>query len=150
MEEALHDAPGGLFYAQSLSCALIARLVKNYSARKPAKHTGGSLSDNKKRRIIDFIEAHIGNELSITLLAQEVGLSPHHFSHCFAASFGLSPHRYVLQRRMEKALRMLTMSSQPIVDIAMELGFSSQSHFTQIFRLHTGMTPMRAGVSYID
>ena len=53
-----------------------------------------------------FIEARLGEVLSITLLAQEAGLSPHHFTHSFKESFGLSPHRFVQQRRMEKALKI--------------------------------------------
>ncbi len=93
---------------------------------------------------MDFIEAHLGDDLSVAQLAQEVGLSPNHFANCFTASFGQPPHRYVLSRRIQEALRLLPLSANSIASIAMDLGFSSQSHFTKVFREYTGMTPTQA------
>ena len=68
-------------------------------------------------------------------------LSEFHFARAFRASFGLPPHRYLLRRRIQEALRQLPLSANSIASIAMNLGFSSQSHFTKVFREHTGMTP---------
>jgi AraC family transcriptional regulator len=140
-DEAQSGAQEGGLYAESLSCALIARLAKNHGTRKSEAFPVGGLSASCRCRTIDFIEAHLGDEISITALAKEAGLSPNHFSNCFTVSFGLPPHRYLQQRRVEEALIMLTNSSRSVADIAMDLGFSSQSHFTKIFRRLTGVTP---------
>ena len=142
--EAQNDAAEGGLYAESLSCALIARLANSYGTRKAEAHSVGGLSVRCRNRIVDFIEAHLSEDLSIAVLAEEVGLSPNHFSACFTACFGRSPHRYVQQRRVEEARKMLSMPSRSIAEIALDLGFSSQSHFTKMFHKHTGMTPTRA------
>ena len=141
LEEAQHGAPRGALYIESLSCALLAYLAKMYGKRKAYDQPVGGLSTINRHRMIDYIEAHLGEEVSITDLAKEVGLSPDHFSRCFAVSFGQPPHRYVQQRRIEVALRMLTSSSRSIAEISVELGFSDQSHFTRVYRQQTGMTP---------
>lgn len=144
LEEAQRGAPGGALYAESLSCALIAYLARGYGNRQSYDQPAGGLSLINRGRVTDFIEAHLGEQLSITELAEEVGLSPHHFSRCFTVSFGQPPHRYVLQRRIEAARKMLMFSSRPIAEIAVDLGFYSHAHFTRVFREHSGMTPTRA------
>jgi AraC family transcriptional regulator len=147
LDEALRGAPGGPLYAQGLSCALIARLAEHYGAPRAAEPLAGHLSASVRRRVIDYIEAHLGDELGLADLAQLAGMSTHHFAHCFKASVGMPPHRYVRQCRLDTAARLLTSSSLPIADIALSLGFPSQSHFTQAFRQHTGMTPGAARIS---
>lgn len=144
LDEAQRGAPGGALYAEGLSLALLGRLAEFHRAPITHSRSAGGLSAMSRQRVLDFIEAHLGDDLSITLLAQEVGLSPHHFAHSFKESFGLPPHRFVQQRRMEKALKMLKTSSSSIAEIALALGFASQSHFTQVFRQHTGKTPAAA------
>lgn len=141
LAEAQRGAPGGGLYVESLSCALLAYIAEAYGKGKACNQPVGALSAINRHRIIDYIEAHLGEEMSITGLAKEVGLSPDHFARCFAASFGQPPHRYVRQRRIELARRMLTLSSRSIAEISSELGFSDQSHFTRVYRQQTGMTP---------
>lgn len=144
LDEAQCGAPEGGLYAESLSCALIARLAKDYTSGGADEVSAKGLSASGRRRIVDFIEAHLGDDLSVAQLAQEVGLSPNHFANCFTASFGQPPHRYALSRRIQEALRLLPLSANSIASIAMDLGFSSQSHFTKVFREYTGMTPTQA------
>ena len=141
LEEARNGAAGGTVYVESLSCTLIARLAQYKRNCGTPDHSLGSLSPSRRRLIRDFIEAHLGENVSITTLASVVGLTPSHFSTRFAASFGQPPHRYILQRRIEKAVVLLKKSSTPVVVIATDLGFASQSHFTQVLRRHVGMTP---------
>lgn len=144
LEEAQRGSPEGGLYAESLSCTLIARLAKDYASSGAEDISARGLSTKHRHRIVDFIEAHLGDDLSVAQLAQEIGLSPNHFASCFTASFGLPPHRYLLRRRIQEALRQLPLSANSIASIAMNLGFSSQSHFTKVFREHTGMTPTQA------
>lgn len=142
--EAQRGEQGNDLYVESLSCVLITRLAKCYGNRKAVEKDAGGLSATNRCRVIDFIEANLGANLNISILAKEVSLSPHHFSHCFAASFCQTPHQYVMQRRIEEARRMLKTSSKSLTAIAMDLGFSSHAHFSQVFREHTGLTPSRA------
>lgn len=140
-DEALRGAPAGALYAQGLSCALIARLTEHYAAAGAAEPPSGYLSTHARRQVLEYIDAHLGEDLGLADLARVAGVSTWHFAHCFKASLGISPHRYVRRCRLQAATRLLTSSPLPIAEIALSLGFSSQSHFTQAFREHTGMTP---------
>ena len=92
---------------------------------------------------LDYIEAHLTDELGLVELAAIVELSPHYFGEAFRISTGRSPHRYVMERRIEWARDLLWDADRPIRDIAYAAGFSSQSHFTANFRRVTGVTPGR-------
>jgi AraC family transcriptional regulator len=147
LDEALRGAPGGALYAEGLSCALIARLAEHYGASRAAEPLAGHLSASVRRRVIDYIEAHLGDDLGLADLAQVAGMSTSRFAHGFKASLGIPPYRYVRQCRIDAATRMLALSPLPIAEIALSLGFSSQSHFTQVFREHTGRTPAAARIA---
>jgi AraC family transcriptional regulator len=69
--------------------------------------------------------------------------SPFHFSRSFKQATGVGPQRYVIQRRVERAKRLLRQTRQPIALIAQEAGFADQSHLTQIFHREMGVTPGR-------
>lgn len=87
--------------------------------------------------------ANACNELGLVELAAIAELSPHYFGEAFSLSTGKSPHCYVMERRIECARDLLMDANRPIRDIAYAAGFSSQSHFTVIFRRVTGVTPGR-------
>lgn len=142
-DEAQRGAPGGALYAQGLSCALIGRLGAHYGKPVGAARRG-QLGSTSRQRVLELIEAHLGDDLSVETLAREAALSPHHFAQCFKASMGSTPHRYVLQRRLDRARILLKSTAMPIVEIALALGFASQPHFTQVFREHFGVTPAAA------
>jgi AraC family transcriptional regulator len=112
------------------------------SASLPSRSaTKGGLGASRQRRVIDYIENHLGEDLNLAALAQEAGLSPHHFAKVFKKSVGKSPWQYVSDRRILRAKRMLRDGGQSLAEIAHELGFSSQSHFTDAFRKATGSPP---------
>jgi AraC family transcriptional regulator len=81
--------------------------------------------------------------MGVSELADQVNLSPHYFSLLFKRTFGISPHRYVLQQRIREAQRQLASGRMDISELALHLGFSDQSHFSRAFRRLTGMTPQR-------
>ena len=70
-------------------------------------------------------------------------LNPYHFSRSFKQAVGVGPQRYVMQRRIERAKTLMRRTNQPLAWIALEAGFTDQSHLTSIFRRETGMTPGR-------
>ena len=91
----------------------------------------------------DYVEAHLNDGLSLTILADIACLSPYHFSRSFKQATGVGPQHYVIQRRLERAKRLLRQTHQPLALIAQEAGFADQSHLTSIFRREIGTTPGR-------
>jgi AraC family transcriptional regulator len=134
----------GRLYLEGLASALAVRLLRSsgLSRRSPIPHKGG-LAPRQIRRVLEYIEAHLTDELGLVELAAIVELSPHYFGEAFRISTGRSPHRYVMERRIEWARALLRDEDRPIRDIAYAAGFSSQSHFTANFRRVTGVTPGR-------
>lgn len=125
-----------------LSMALSVRMARRFAAvpRTPEAEARG-LSRERLRRVLDHIEAHLGDDLSLAELASVACLSPFHFSRCFKRSLGVGLRRYVARRRVERAHDMIRRTNQPLAAIAQALGFADQSHFTHAFRLETGATP---------
>jgi AraC family transcriptional regulator len=95
------------------------------------------------RRVLDYIDAQLTGELGLVELAAIAGLSPHHFVEAFKISVGKPPHRFVMERRVQRVLELLRHDDRSIAEIAHAAGFSSQSHLTASFRRVTGVTPGR-------
>jgi len=135
---------GGRLYAESLGTALAVHLLRQYSTSPRARviHRGG-LALRPRQRVIDYINEHLQDELSLFELARIANLSPHHFATVFKASTGISPHRYVIERRIDRARDLLRQEEKTISEIAYAVGFSSQSHLTANFRRTTGVTPRK-------
>jgi AraC family transcriptional regulator len=100
-----------------------------------------ALSQRRIRKLLDYIEQHLGEDLSLDALAAEVGLSPLYLARAFRLAVGQSPHRYVVGRRVEAAKRLLRDGDAPIADVALAAGFSSQSHLSSWFRRAVGVSP---------
>ena len=100
-----------------------------------------SLSYQKLTRVLDLVECRFAGEIGLDELAAEACLSPFHFSRLFQKATGLSPHRYVTERRVREAKSKLAEGRLSLVEIALESGFGSQGNFNRIFRKRTGLTP---------
>jgi AraC family transcriptional regulator len=93
------------------------------------------------RRSLDYLHANFSRDFSLDSIAAAANLSKFYLERVFKKATGLSPHSYMLVLRVERAKQLLSLSSKPIVEIAVELGFSDQSHFTNVFKRMTGFTP---------
>jgi AraC-like DNA-binding protein len=102
----------------------------------------GKLPRGRLRRVQEYIDTHLDSALSTDELAAQAGFSASHFSRSFAKSVGMTPHRYVLRRRVMRAQRLLEDSELSMVEIAISTGFSDQSHFCRRFRELVGLPPM--------
>ena len=91
--------------------------------------------------VISFVEEYLGEHFTLRDLAMEAEVSPFHFARVFKQATGLTPHQYVISRRVERARRLLAKGGRSIAAIAAETGFASQSHLTEMFRREVGMTP---------
>jgi AraC family transcriptional regulator len=127
---------------ESLGTAMYIRIARRFVGRLPLPTSGG-LSPERLRRVRDYVEAHIDEDLSLTVLADIACLSPYHFSRSYKEAAGVGPQRYVIQRRVERAKRLMRQTHQPLALIAREAGFADQSHFTIAFRSEIGVTPGR-------
>jgi AraC family transcriptional regulator len=127
---------------ESLGTALCIRIARRFVGHLPLPTSGG-LSPERLKRVRDYVEAHLDDDLSLTVLADVACLSPYHFSRSFKQATGVGPQHYVIQSRLERAKRLLRQTHQPLALIAQEAGFADQSHLTQMFRREMGVTPGR-------
>ncbi|MEZ2128116.1 MULTISPECIES: helix-turn-helix domain-containing protein [unclassified Sinorhizobium] len=128
--------------ALDLAChLLIHHTLRRHIRRAEREIVRGGLSPSVRRRIVDHIEAHLEQALTLDQLASEAGLSTFHFAKMFRISFGMPPHRYLAERRVERARNLLRSGSIELVQVALACGYASQSHFTKAFRSATGITP---------
>jgi AraC family transcriptional regulator len=131
-----------MLYAESIATVLAVHLVRNYTETGTmTRGLGATLSPYWLRKVIDHIEAHLGDDLTLSELAREVRMSPHYFSTLFRNATGFSPHRYVTHRRIERAKQMLTDRERKLGEIALTLGFATHNRFTEVFARWVGTTP---------
>jgi AraC-like DNA-binding protein len=118
-----------------------------------AKRASGGLAPWQARRIENYTNANLSKPISLADLANECRLSPSYFSVAFKKTVGCAPHRWLLKRRVERAAHLLLTTKQPLVDIALSVGFADQSHFTRVFARYVRATPAawrRACVGLIE
>ena len=127
---------------ESLGTAMCIGIARHFVGHLPLPTSKG-LSPERLRRVRDYVEAHLDEDLSLTVLADIACLSPYHFSRSFKEAVGVGPQRYVIQRRLERAKVLLRRTREPLAVIALEAGFGDQSHFTTIFHREIGVTPGR-------
>jgi AraC family transcriptional regulator len=129
-----------LYYQTALQ-SLAVRLLHGYGAPLPEPDAAGALSRTRLRRVERYVRERLATDLSLDDLAGAVGLSKYHFSRRFKQRTGQSPYQFVIYERVRAARRRLRETPQPLVQIALDVGFSSQSHFTRTFKQHVGVTP---------
>lgn len=144
-EQVLNDMPDGRLYTQGLCIALIGVLAANHTVGENmiTSEKVCRLGVLQQMRLNELIRSDLAADLSLTQLADEVGLSAHYFARVFKATFGTTPHKFVQRQRLEAAMVALQQQAprQSIADIALCHGFSSQAHMTDLMRRHFGVTP---------
>jgi AraC family transcriptional regulator len=129
----------GLGYAQALSVVLAHELV-----RQPApaeNYNRGGLASWQQKRVAEYIDEHLAEDIPLATLASIARLSLFHFARAFKQSFGVPPHRYHATRRIARAKSLLAEPAQSVTEIAFGLGFHELSSFTATFRKLAGTTP---------
>lgn len=130
--------------ADEASRRLILRLAELSGGTVPCWLTDASLFNRRAlAAFVDYIDAHLRVTPTVAEMGRLAALSPSHFARKFRLSTGLSLQRFVNRRRLQKSLVALEASSRPLAQVAVDLGFSSQSHFTRLFSGLTGMTPAK-------
>jgi len=132
------DLPSAPLYAESLCTAMMVRLVQGLPTPGKRRQT---LGPRASRRVAEFIESHLDQRLTLSDLAALVELSVPHFKVLFRETFGMPVHRYVLERRVERARDLLLQGKLSATQIALETGFSHQSHMAHWMGRLLGTTP---------
>ena len=127
-------------FGDSLVTAMIARL-SNLSPQPGRNHRRLGLTMRQLSDVTDFIRANLTRPIRLSELATLAGLSPSQFGRAFKTSTGTTPHQWHLDARIESAKQMLDDPRISLVDVALEAGFSEQSHFSRAFRTATGASP---------
>jgi AraC family transcriptional regulator len=137
-----HSDPWSREYVESLSLVLMHELVRlERTTPAAARPVRGGLPAWQQKRVIEFIEEHLAEEISLAALAELVDLSLYHFARAFTQSFGAPPHRYHMARRMDRAKGLLRKPALSVTQIGARIGFRETSSFTRAFRKFTGLTP---------
>jgi AraC-like DNA-binding protein len=106
-----------------------------------AQQAVGGLSPRALRHVREYIDAHLSEDIGVQVLASLTGLSSCYFARAFKQSARATPHHYLMERRLEYSKKLLIETDLPLAQIALESGFSDQSHFSRRFRLFFGITP---------
>jgi AraC family transcriptional regulator len=128
-------------YAESLASMLIVEMFRASATKPIPPQLTTNAGSARFKPVIDFVEESLDREISLNEMASLVGLSVTHFSHAFRTKYGVSPYRYILQRRIRRAATLLRTTNDTIATIGANVGFASQSHFSQAFARLVGSAP---------
>jgi AraC family transcriptional regulator len=133
---ALHPA-----FGDAMAMALAVHLLEHHADTAASQERAWALSARQLRSVTEYVRANLRAPCDVARLAAEVGLSPAHFSRCFKATCGVTPHQFASRLKMEHARELLLTTGLPVADVAQATGFASRAHFAQVFRRHWGAPP---------
>jgi AraC family transcriptional regulator len=140
--EAQAGSPAGDLFSQAISVALLAHVYDRYDRAGAARRLEGRLSPRQVETVSRYVSDHIRCALSIVELAGLLQLSPAYFCRAFSKTLGVTPHRFVLNERIEIARQRLQQTSPPpMAELAHALGFATQAHFSVVFQKLVGCSP---------
>lgn len=131
-------------FIDHMALAFHAHVMRAYGkAAVPDDLTPGRLSPWQLRRVLDFLSAHLSEDPTVAELARECALSSGYFARAFRRTTGVTPHQWLIRRRVERARGLLLGNGLGLADIALVCGFVDQSHFTRVFTKLEGDSPGR-------
>jgi AraC family transcriptional regulator len=140
-EELMRRQASPLFL-QGIAQAIAIHLARNYAETIKDSPSGSpSLPGYKLRQITDWLAENVAEEFNLDRLAAQAGLSKFYFNRLFKSAMGMSPSRYHITLRMDEAKRLLRETKKSVVDVALDVGYANPSHFAQLFRRETGLSP---------
>jgi AraC family transcriptional regulator len=131
-----------LLMGELLVNAACSRLAKRYAVSKlnmvPRR---GGLPEARLKRVLEYIDANVGRNITLSELAGVVDMSLYYFAVLFRQSTGLSPHQYVLKQRVKRAKELLRNPNLSVLDVSISVGFEQQNNFARAFRRVIGVSP---------
>jgi len=144
MSELAVEKAASRVFVEAASLTLAARLLQKHCDSGACASIGQSpdrLDHVRLRRVLEYIEANIAGDITLSNLAEVAGYSSFHFSRKFTLAMGMSPKRYLSRMRLDQSMAELATGRLPLAQIALNAGFSSQASFTRAFRRATSITP---------
>jgi AraC-like DNA-binding protein len=136
------DCAMSQLHFDALTTSIGVQLVRRWSNRgTTAAPFSGGLSPVRLRRVEEFLLTHLADDIGLDALAAIADLSPKHFARAFRQSTGMPPHRWLIERRIDRAKALLRTADLSLAEIALACGFADQSHFTATFRKIVRTTP---------
>ena len=133
--ELADDAPAGGLFADQVMGEVLHTLAARINVQRPSpRHARERISARTIRRLRDYVESNLAEDLNVAMMANVAGMSPAHFSRAFAATVAMTPFRYVMIRRLARAHELLQRTRLSVLAIAHDIGFKTPSHFTSRFR----------------
>lgn len=135
----------GEIYADAIRLVTVARMISADTTPASLVQTNrdGGLSKWRLKRVVEYVAAHLDEKVTLADMAGAARLSRMHFAALFFRATGSTPHQYLLKQRVSAAQDMLRATDKSIVDIALSVGFSTQAHFTTVFKRIVGQTPLK-------
>lgn len=124
-----------------LNRAIAVQIMRYFSGAAAKLAEPGKLAAGRVSRVLDYIDAHLSERLSLDEIAEIACLSPFHFTRCFKYTTGRSLHQYVIQRRIQRARELIALPEMSLAEIAVSVGFDSQAALTNRFAREVGITP---------
>jgi AraC family transcriptional regulator len=122
----------------SLSIALIQKYSRDVAISPQAK---GGISRVRLQRVLDYIAANGHLDIKLDDLADVADMSRFHFARLFRLALGITPHRYLMDQRLQQAKALLRLDTRSVSEVAVETGFANAGHFARAFRRHVGVSP---------
>lgn len=134
--ESADDYPNGPLFWNDVASGFIEGLVARHTSQ-PESRTRGALGKEVLERLNDYVLAHLDEPIEVASLANIAGRSPFHFTRVFRRSVGMTPHRYVVRLRLQRAIELVRGGQSSLAEIAARTGFADQSHLSRwIKRVH--------------
>jgi AraC family transcriptional regulator len=127
---------------ESMARVFLIKLLQKYGERHDElSDARSSFTAEHYRRVLSYIEANVGADITVDDLAREVAISADHFGRLFRQVIGQTPHQFLMSYRVERARRLLTDAQRTLSEVALACGFADQAHFTRVFKQATSETP---------
>ena len=134
--ESVHNYPSGALSWNEAASSFVDGLVAGHTAAMPAR-SRGMLGNDQLRRVRDYVGAHLDEPIGVEALADIAARSPFHFTRVFTRSVGMTPHRYVVHLRLQRAIELVREGRSGLAEIAARTGFADQSHLSRwVRRVH--------------
>jgi AraC family transcriptional regulator len=141
MHESLEGSTDAGIGLECIATAIALSICQHAGAVTAAPKAGPRLAPKQIRAVQAYVEMHLHQQISLADLAATAGLSSFHFLRSFKGSLGLTPARYVMDRRMERARYLLKIGSLTVSEVGIGVGFEDVSHFSRAFRRSVGVAP---------
>jgi AraC family transcriptional regulator len=148
-EEVEQGNPQGKLYIDSVTNLIIYQILKQHNDSQP-NFLGKNPGLEHLKIAMEYMQDHYAESITLDKLTRLSNLSPSHFINSFKQTLGVTPHQYLLKIRIERAKEKLQRSSLPLSEIAYELGFTDQSHFSRHFKKITGMSPLKWKQNFVQ